>query len=93
MLPLTYILMDVFQPARVPLGFGIAIALVMLVLWTVSTATRDAIAIGKRLHQIPCANCQFFTGDYHLKCTVRPKQALTEEAIYCSDYLSHNRLI
>jgi RNA polymerase subunit RPABC4/transcription elongation factor Spt4 len=38
------------------------------------------------MHQIPCANCQFFTRDYHLKCTVHPAQALTEEAIGCGDF-------
>ncbi|MBA3924493.1 MAG: hypothetical protein H0X31_23450 [Nostocaceae cyanobacterium] len=42
----------------------------------------------QRLHQIPCYRCTFFTGDYHLKCTVHPSQALTEEAINCLDYES-----
>jgi hypothetical protein len=40
----------------------------------------------KRLHQIPCSNCVFFTGEYNLKCTVHPCNALSEEAIGCKDY-------
>jgi hypothetical protein len=40
----------------------------------------------RRLHQIPCSNCIFFTGDYKLKCAVHPCKALTEEAIGCTDY-------
>jgi RNA polymerase subunit RPABC4/transcription elongation factor Spt4 len=38
------------------------------------------------MHQIPCHNCQFFTNNYRLKCTVHPSIANTEEAIDCSDY-------
>ena len=38
------------------------------------------------LHQIPCADCQYFTNDMHLKCTVHPTIALSEEAIDCSDF-------
>ncbi|MCY7337131.1 MAG: hypothetical protein LH613_13120 [Chamaesiphon sp.] len=40
----------------------------------------------RRLHQIPCDRCVFFTGEYNLKCTVHPSKALKEEAIDCMDY-------
>ncbi|MEA5514307.1 hypothetical protein [Nodularia sp. UHCC 0506] len=40
----------------------------------------------KRLHQIPCHNCEFFTNDYRLKCTVNPIKACSEEAIGCIDF-------
>jgi len=40
----------------------------------------------QRLHNIPCTRCVFFTGDYRLKCTVRPCQALSEDAIHCLDF-------
>jgi TRAP-type C4-dicarboxylate transport system permease small subunit len=40
----------------------------------------------QRLHQIPCSNCLFFTGEYNLKCPVHPCKALSEEAIDCVDY-------
>jgi hypothetical protein len=42
----------------------------------------------QRLHQIPCGNCLFFTGEYNLKCAVHPCKALSEEAIGCADYQS-----
>jgi hypothetical protein len=42
----------------------------------------------KKLHQIPCHRCVFFTGDYHLKCPVHPYKALNEEAIDCMDFRS-----
>jgi hypothetical protein len=38
------------------------------------------------LHQIPCSQCVFFTGDYKLKCAVHPCTALTKDAIGCPDY-------
>lgn len=52
----------------------------------VGITAREGIAMLKRLHQIPCANCEFFTDEYHLKCPIHPFSALTEEAIHCSDY-------
>lgn len=49
-------------------------------------AVKDGLDRLKRLHQIPCSRCAFFTGDYRLKCTVHPCKALSEEAIDCLDY-------
>ncbi len=40
----------------------------------------------QRLHQIPCDRCQYFTGEYLLKCTVHPCKALSEAAIECLDF-------
>ncbi len=37
----------------------------------------------KKLHQVPCDSCQYFTGEYLLKCTVHPCKAFSEEAIDC----------
>jgi hypothetical protein len=42
----------------------------------------------KRLHQIPCDRCAFYTGEHNLKCTVHPYKAFREEAIECVDYKS-----
>lgn len=50
------------------------------------SALRDGIERIRRLHQIPCTGCAFFTGNYRLKCTVHPVKALSEEAIGCLDY-------
>ena len=49
-------------------------------------AVQEGITRLRRLHQIPCSRCAFFTGDYRLKCTVHPCKALSEEAIDCFDY-------
>jgi hypothetical protein len=38
------------------------------------------------LHQIPCPDCMYFTGDYRLKCPVHPIEALSEEALNCKDF-------
>lgn len=53
----------------------------------------QGITYVKRLHQIPCSRCGFFTGDYHLKCTVSPNIALTENALNCSDYEPNDGLV
>lgn len=76
----------VIQPIVVPLCFVLAWVLVGLTAWSSWTAVRDGVSKAKQMHQIPCANCQFFTGDYRLKCPVRPVIALSEDAINCSDY-------
>lgn len=83
---LTHWVVQAIQPALVPLCFLFAWSLIAMALWSVWTAIRDGVANARRMHQIPCANCQFFTGDYHLKCTVHPTIALTEEAIDCLDH-------
>ncbi|WP_205127386.1 hypothetical protein [Okeania hirsuta] len=53
---------------------------------------QQGISYVRRLHQIPCSRCIFFTGDYRLKCTVHPYNALTETALNCSDYEPNNYL-
>ncbi len=40
----------------------------------------------KKLHQVPCARCEYFTNDYRLKCTVQPIIACSEDAISCRDF-------
>lgn len=54
----------------------------------VCLAVQDGIIRLKRLHQVPCSRCVFYTGDYRLKCTVHPCKALSEAAIDCLDYES-----
>lgn len=64
----------------------------MLVAWSLWSVMRDTIARSRQMRQIPCANCQFFTRDYHLKCTVHPSTALTEDAVNCADYEAPTKL-
>jgi len=55
-------------------------------LWTVWIAFQQGCRNLKRLHQIPCDRCAYFTGEQCLKCAVHPTQAFTEDAIACLDY-------
>lgn len=86
MLQILFIFLHVIQPFLVPICFVCAWAFVIAIGWSFWSAVRDGVSTGKRLHQIPCTNCQFFTGDYRLKCTVQPSIASTESAIDCLDY-------
>jgi hypothetical protein len=53
---------------------------------TALMALKEGTSQVKRLHQIPCHNCDFFTNDHRLKCTVNPIIACTEDAICCRDF-------
>jgi hypothetical protein len=79
------------QPVLAPVCFVTIWTLFFLMLSSMWISARIGIANIKRLHQIPCADCRFFTNDYRLKCTVHPNCALTEEAINCSDFCFKNR--
>ncbi len=54
--------------------------------WSLYRLIQDTVQTTRRMHQIPCSRCRYFTQDYFLKCTVHPKKALSEEAIGCRDY-------
>ena len=92
MFQILYFLIHALQPVLVPICFVAAWFLVVLLLWNIYAATSNGITTIKRLHQIPCANCQYFTDDYRLKCTVNPNIALTEQAVYCRDYYPQTKL-
>ncbi|MBK4732228.1 hypothetical protein JJD41_20495 [Oxynema sp. CENA135] len=80
---------EVIQPFLIPLCFCLAWGLTLLVAWSVGSAIASGVSQAKRMHQIPCTGCVFFTNDHRLKCPVRPKVAMTEEAIGCMDYREH----
>lgn len=79
-------LRGLLQPLLVPCCFILAWALMFMVVAQLWALGREGVKVTQRLHQIPCTHCQFFTGDYHLKCTVNPSTALTEAAIGCRDF-------
>jgi hypothetical protein len=83
---LLYDLVHVIEPILVPLCFLLAWTLIFVLGWTLGCAIRDTANRAKLMHEIPCTNCQFFTNDHRLKCTVNPVIANTEKAIDCSDY-------
>jgi hypothetical protein len=86
-----YFLIKTIQPVLVPLCFVSAWGLVFLLFSSIGGAVTDSVRRAQRMHQIPCANCVFFTGDYHLKCPVHPRIALSEDAIDCPDYRSNSQ--
>jgi hypothetical protein len=40
-------------------------------------------------HPFPCYRCQYFSNNLHLRCTVHPVTALTEQAVDCRDFYPH----
>jgi hypothetical protein len=83
---LLYSLTRAIEPFLVPICFVSAWVLVMLVGWSFLSAIASATTNAKRMHQIPCAYCVFFTNDPRLKCPVHPTRAMSEEAIDCGDF-------
>lgn len=81
---------SLLKPLLLQLQVVGAFSIIILCAWSLISCVLDVIAQGKRMHQIPCTKCRFFTGDYRLKCTVNPSVANTEQAIDCSDYRRQN---
>ena len=75
-----------FKPVILQLRFLGACSVLGLFGWSLVSSAASILAEAKKMHQIPCTKCRFFTGDYHLKCTVNPHDANTEQAIGCCDY-------
>ncbi len=86
MFPLLYPFVHALQPLLVPICLVAAWAIVVLTVWSLVASIKETADRTRQLHQIPCSQCQYFTSSYHLKCTVHPTKALTEEAIHCADY-------
>ncbi|MDR9898721.1 hypothetical protein G7B40_029800 [Aetokthonos hydrillicola Thurmond2011] len=93
MLQLLYYLLHTIQFLIVPICFFCAWALVFVVASSLWTAAKQSVSSAKQMHQIPCTNCEFFTDNYRLKCTVHPHAANTEEAIDCRDYQPKTNVI
>ncbi len=71
-----------WQILSIILSWGFVICL-SLSLWAF---LKETVQVSQRLHQIPCAGCQFCTHNPVLKCAVHPQAALTEQAIHCPDF-------
>ncbi len=77
---------NLFQSLLLQLRLVGAFSVLGLCSWSLISCIMDVITQAKKMHQIPCSKCRFFTGDYRLKCTVNPSVANTEQAIDCGDY-------
>ncbi|MGB3692529.1 MAG: hypothetical protein WA896_08375 [Spirulinaceae cyanobacterium] len=86
MFQILYYLVHTLGPFFKPIGFLFVWLFLLILAWSLFSAVRDTITRAKEMHQVPCSNCQFFTNDYRLKCTIKPNIANTEQAIDCSDY-------
>ena len=69
------------------LCFSVWTVVTALLFWRLIAIAKQGVNHLKRLHQIPCDNCAYFTGDYRLKCTVNPTIAMSETAIGCRDFI------
>lgn len=67
----------------VPLGIW---AMVLAFVLAALLAVNDGIQRLRRLHQVPCFRCRYYTGSPYLKCPVRPIDAASEAALHCIDY-------
>lgn len=72
----------------VPMYFIFAWVFSFLLARSIWFVVQEVTNQAARMHQVPCANCQFFTNNYALKCTVHPETAMSEAAIDCPDYQS-----
>ncbi len=62
------------------------LTIIVLFGWRIWLTFKKGTDYLKRLHQIPCHACEYFTNDYRLKCTVHPIKACSEQAIACIDF-------
>ena len=69
------------------LCFSVWTTIFSVLLWRLIAIAKQAVKHLQHLHQIPCDKCAYFTGDYRLKCTVNPIDAMSETAIGCRDFL------
>lgn len=77
---------QLLQPLLVPFCFGVAWLLVVVLIGNMWAAVRDVVSSARQMHEVPCANCQFFTNTHYLKCPIHPKAASSLDAIDCPDY-------
>ena len=62
------------------------VSMILMFIVSIFQAFKHGTIHLKKIHQIPCSKCDFFTNDYRLKCTVHPVKASTESAINCFDF-------
>ncbi|WP_416674387.1 hypothetical protein [Egbenema bharatensis] len=79
-------LLQVSQPIPAGILMICAWSLLIASVWRFWRTCQAGVEQLKRLHRVPCHRCVYFTGNYHLKCTVHPHTALTETAIDCRDF-------
>ncbi|HEY9906555.1 MAG TPA: hypothetical protein V6D18_02960 [Thermosynechococcaceae cyanobacterium] len=74
----------------IPVGFACAWA-IAVALSSAPKLSREKKLSLKRHSKIPCRNCQFYNNNPYVRCAIRPTDALTEQAIECSDFSAPNQ--
>ncbi|AUC60367.1 hypothetical protein AA637_03950 [Cyanobacterium sp. HL-69] len=87
MLPIITRFLEDYYVYLKPLYFVGAWLLLFLLVASILRGVRDAVKRSQAMHEIPCTNCQYFTNDYRLKCTIQPNIANTELAKDCPDFM------
>lgn len=70
-----------------------------LMAWTITAmlalnvmaVVRQGVASARKMHRIPCSNCLYASESYRLKCSVRPSDAFSEQAIGCQDFAAEDQ--
>ncbi len=68
------------------IGLAVTTAILAWWIWGLLKSLMSVARHVQRLHQIPCDRCIYCTREWHLKCTVHPLTAFSEQAIGCRDY-------
>ncbi len=74
------------QPFLPVICLVLAWAITAMVILNIAAAVKQGAQNIRQMHRIPCAKCRYATRDYHLKCSVHPREAFSEEAISCLDF-------
>lgn len=82
----------ILHPVFIGLCTCLAWGMVALFVWNMGAAIAYSLKTSQRMHRIPCSQCQYFTGDYRLKCALHPRAALSEAAIDCADFATSGAL-
>ncbi|MEL6471351.1 MAG: hypothetical protein AAFQ74_16625 [Cyanobacteria bacterium J06623_4] len=65
---------------------AVAWGTLILTVWHLFTGLRQGVSNVRQLHKIPCATCRYANCSHHLKCSVQPLIAFSEQAIGCQDF-------
>jgi hypothetical protein len=74
------------RPALPVICAVLAWSLVAMLVLNLVAMVRQGLTNVRKMHRIPCANCRYATENYRLKCSVRPIEAFSEQAISCQDF-------
>ena len=87
MLPIIKQFLENYSAYLQPLYFCGAWVLLGLLIVSGIRIIRNVVKNGQEMRKIPCTDCQYFTNDYRLKCTIQPNIANTQLAVDCPDFI------